>query len=787
MSYNKSDRNFIFSYPMKRLFCAIVLCLGSIILLNHNAYANCSYKPFGTCGTCPSPPGNFTHGSSPSGCNSSDNFCGWTYTSGVLNNDPLNPSASFGVNCCNWQDTGGSVQLPLGGVAAPISTSSAFFGGCGNNYDAMMVNVQTQDYTNSSINVPNYTSSQVTLSGGTPLNLACSDYSSPPTSSSSAEYTFYNKLCSNTLPSSCTATSSNLICAVPIACAILIESGSGVIWNDCQFVLFPPSPPPFCSTIELPVSPPVSVNICQEDTSPSENNICVLPSPDAGYGTTPVVNNFFTPSIRVAFDIQQPVPPPSPPSLTPPAEFVSVIPWIEGGSTTYTGAIPSLGATAPFASFGVLPKTSVATSPPSPPQNLELIYLYGSQTPPYSRYPYQNGVEGSLYGINIGQYCDLNYNLAINKALASTCTIIDTNGTSRVFSASLTCSSGATYNPYECTSICVTDVTSTGETVGSCSPIPNMPWPTVSACSSENTPTNFCLNYSFDNGTSTPYTGKIEGVAASPSNNTAPTQGTQSSPNPSPYYTSSIPNTSINLQAIVTDDKFNQPDITGNICLNASGQPAATPCPTYTSGYQPGGLYYLNGQYISGGTQFCYVPISGPASCVEGCTADNNTSNCNCVEANVISVPSSFPPTNPPATTTQTSVLIGDRKNPVPGDNSANNPDNPEQLLASSLSTLPTPATPATGLRGMNPLEAGLCVKIPQPISSYCPTVSDSWADCCAHLNSSPFAGGAWSYSLCGANGANCTAGDSACGDVCTNCYKPPTPPSASATPRPTS
>lgn len=805
MNYNKSDRNFIFSYPMKRLFCAIVFVFSSVFLTNYNAYA---------CGgesCCSSSP--------PQGCNSTDRFCGAQYLGANFNNDPMNPTADFGITCCSWvQNFTNTYTLSLGELQTNLPGGDNGMG-CGINqqsYDAMFFLVNTEEYTNNTITVsippvpPAGSYGTINLPYNyTPLSLACNSIKE-----GTEGYSFYSNLCApftnnnsgnqfanvNTSNDPCKIGDSRLICSLPIACAILkhyslgskFSHPSNINTYDCQFVLFPPSPPPFCGTIELPVSPPVSVNICQEDTSPSENNICVLPSPDAGYGVTPVVNNFFTPSIRVAFDIQQPVPLP-----TPPAEFVSVSPWVTtGASATYTGAIPSLGATAPYTSFAGLPKTSVVSNPPGIPRNLELIYSYSSQTPPlYSRYSYQNGLAGSLYGVNIGQYCDLNYNLATNQALASTCNIIDTNGANRTFSASLTCSS-TEYNPYECTSICVTDITVTGETVGSCSPVPNMPWPTISACSSGNTPTNFCLNYSFDNGTSTPYTGQIKGVSASPSNNTAPTQGTQSTQNPPPYYTGIISGTSINLQAIVTDDKYNQPDASGNICLNSIGQPAATPCPTYTTGYQPGGLYYLNGQYISGGTQFCYVPISGPSSCVEGCAADNQTSNCNCVEAKVVNVPSSFIPT--PPVPTYTSVLISDRVNPAPGDNSANNPYNPEQLLANSLSTPPPPATPNTALRGMTPLEAGLCVQIPQPISSYCPTVSDNWNDCCAHLNSSPFAGGAWSSSLCGANstnGTNCPSGDSACGDVCKNCYpyQPPPPPSATprapprATSRPTS
>ncbi len=634
-----------------------------------------------------------------SSCSGWDNFIGTVYTCAGFTNDPLNPTATFGVECCGWEDAGGTVQLSVGQVVAPIATSTPFLGGCGNNYDAMLVLVnqattnQPSDYTNISIKVSGY--GQVTL-GATPLAQACANNADEPLSEG---YNFYYALCNDSnLPTSsnpCIAKDPRLICTVPIACGIFQVSGGGSLWNGCYFTLFPPSPPPFCCSIAMPATPPITANICQENSSPSSNNLCVPPSPDAGVGTAPVVNNFFTPSIRVAFDV-------------PSAAFLSVQPWCSigpnapGCPTGYasynTNVTPTAGSIYTVQQCTTTGQKNCVSIPQQTPAltlstNLEVIYYLPNNPPTsplLSRYYYQtvNGSPGSLYGINLGNYCDLNYNLVTETS--ASCSIKDSTGASRKFATYKQCDPNASPTDpmylYTC-SVCVADVTFGGNT-GPCSPVPAMPWPTSVVACGTNTPTDFCMNLTFQDG----YSGQIKGSIPSSPPGPPPTTNPPTPPTPMIYYYGAISGSQIGLQAIVTDDNYSQPDANGNICLNSQGVPVSTPCPAYTSTYQPGGLYYVNGQYMGGGTQFCYVPKSSPPACPSGCISD-----CNCVESKLI--------TNSATGSQFASVLISDRVSP------ASPPAYP--LDQTSLATI-FPSS-GKGVRGVNSLEAGFCVTIPLP------------------------------------------------------------------------
>jgi hypothetical protein len=662
---------------MKKFFRTIILCLISVVSVSLKAYCCDDF---------------FSYSFSMPGCSGWDNFTWCKYTSAAFKNDALNPTATFNAHCCGWHAGGegsGSVQLGVNQIAALISIHTSWAQtGCGSSYDAMLVLVnqatasQVSDYTNNPITVNNY--GKVNLQD-TPLKRACAT-----NAAGNEGYEFYQQICSSTnFPTSstpCTVNDTRLVCSLPIACAIFQYTNNGSsIWNDCYFVLFPPSPPPFCCSISMPASPSDTANICQENTSPSSNNICVPPSPDGGRGVTPVVNNFFTPSIRVAFD-------------APSSAFLSVSPWCSSGSNppgcaTGSGSAnftPQAGSVYTIQQCTTTGQQNCITIPQqtSPnknfPTNMEVIY-YLPNNPPTSplasRYYYQTvgGAAGSLYGVNLGNYCDLSHSLVSgNPAL---CTITDSNDALRAFQTYLQCDpNGDPSDPmylYTCSNVCVRDVTFGGD-AGSCFPVPAMPLPeSVTSCGT-NTPTNFCMKLAFQDG----YTGQINGTIPS----TPPSAGSNLI-----YYISTISGSKIGLQAMVTDNNYNQPDGNGNICLNSNGAPVSTPCPAYKSGYQPGGLYYVNGQYMGGGTQFCYLPQSTPVACPPGCVSD-----CNCVESKMISGSgqSSFP-----------SLVISDRIIPPPSTASP--------LNNSSLSTV-SPSS-GNGVRGMNSLEAGLCVPIPLP------------------------------------------------------------------------
>lgn len=563
--------------------------------------------------------------------------------------------------------------------------------GCGSEYDAMLllVNQANQnhpsDYTNNPINVNVQGYIGTVQLNDTPLRMACGNLAAEP----EEESAFYYQLChSADLPTAstpCVINDIRLICSLPIACSVFQYHGGGIIWNECDFILFPPSPPPFCCTISMPSPPPTTANICQENTSPSSNNICVMPSPDAGMGVAPVVNNFFTPSIRVAFN-------------SPSSEFLAVNPWYPNGSGSSNNFNPPAGITPTVTQCTSTGQQNCVIVPQQPPPtqpiptNMELIYYLPSTTPLVSRYYYQtiNGSPGSLYGVNLGSYCDLNYNLLTGAH--SSCTITDSNGSSREFRTHLQCNSST--DSRTCSSVCVQDVNFGGD-AGPCFPVPAMPWPTsVTDCNgpNSNTPDNFCMNLTFQGG----YTGQIPAVAI-PSSPPSSMAGVV-------YYPGSISgsNPEIPLQAMVTDDNYSQPDMTGNICLNSKGAAVSTPCPAYKSGYQPGGLYYVNGQYMGGGTQLCYLPYSSPVPCPSGCV-----SNCNCVESKLITNPAAKQPcqSGQPIPCMITSSLISDRVSPSASIVSP--------LDRNSLATIFS--STGNGVRGMNALEAGLCVPIPLP------------------------------------------------------------------------
>ncbi len=663
---------------MKKFFRTIILCLISVVSVSLNAYCCDSF---------------FSYSFSMPGCSGWDNFTWCNYTSAAFKNDPLNPTATFNAHCCGWHAGGegsGSVQLGVNQMAAPLSIHTSWAQtGCGSNYDAMLVLVnqatasQVSDYTNNpiTVNVNNY--GKVNLQD-TPLKRACAN-----NIVGNEGYEFYQQVCSSTnFPTSstpCTVNDNRLVCSLPIACAIFQYTNGNSIWNDCYFVLFPPSPPPFCCSISMPASPPDTANICQENTFPSSNNICVPPSSDGGRGVAPVVNNFFTPSIRVAFD-------------APSSAFLSVTPWCSSGSNPpgcVTGSgtanfTPQAGTTYTIQQCTTTGQQNCITVPQqtSPnknfPTNMEVIYYLPNNPPTsplVSRYYYQTvgGSAGSLYGINLGNYCDLSHSLVSENP--ASCTIADSNDSLRSFQTYLQCDPNSSPSDpmylYTCSNVCVRDVTFGGD-AGSCFPVPAMPLPKSVVPCGTNTPTDFCMKLAFQDG----YSGQIQGTIPS----TSPSPGSNLI-----YYIGAISGSKIGLQAMVTDDNYNQPDGNGNICLNSNGAPVSTPCPAYKNGYQPGGLYYVNGQYMGGGTQFCYLPQSTPVACPPGCVSD-----CNCVESKLVSGSgqSSFP-----------SLVISDRIIPPPS--TASPLDN------NSLSTV-SPST-GNGVRGMNSLEAGLCVTIPLP------------------------------------------------------------------------
>ena len=97
------------------------MCLISVVSVSLEAYSGCNWL----C-DCPDEPA-FSNSFSTSGCSSNDNWCWQTYTSGAFYNDRLNPTATFGVDCCGWHSGGegsGSVQLAINEIAAPIPSYS---------------------------------------------------------------------------------------------------------------------------------------------------------------------------------------------------------------------------------------------------------------------------------------------------------------------------------------------------------------------------------------------------------------------------------------------------------------------------------------------------------------------------------------------------------------------------------------------------------------------------------------------------------------------------------------
>ena len=115
-----------------------------------------------------------------------------------------------------------------------------------------MTVIQERHYNNPiNVNLPGYVGT-VQLNG-TPLSMACAN------ADAEEEKVFYKHLCnlpgSPTASTPCVINDIRLICSLPIACSVFQYHGGGIIWNECDFILFPPSPPPFCCTMLVWVLP----------------------------------------------------------------------------------------------------------------------------------------------------------------------------------------------------------------------------------------------------------------------------------------------------------------------------------------------------------------------------------------------------------------------------------------------------------------------------------------------------------------------------------------------------
>ncbi len=631
-------------------------------------------------------------------CSGWESFTGCTSDSYVnYNNDFLNPTASYNITCCNWQNEYSNPVLGLGDVR-DVTPGGRFWGGCDDydSYIGMFALVANTDYTS---NTPNMNGHYPAISNGvTVVQNACSNlaiYAADTT-----QYEFYYTVCNSAtepLPTPskpCIGTGDpRLLCTLPIACTFL-TGDDRVLHSYCYFVKFPPSPPAFCCSIAPPVQIPTTAAICTADTLPAATNQCVLPSPDAGTARLlSVNNNFFTPAIRVAFNTnyasQQS-------SGNPSNLFVPFKnPVVCHGNVCTT---PPLTTTSTIEQCNAVNVNCVSGITASNyniaaglPKNLELIYNNPSGQP--TRY-----YTGSLFGVNLGQYCDLSYDLAhLQLKVQSQCTILDMYGNSLNFHAALDPVGCDDKDLKTCTSICVNN----GQTmarVGACMPIPPFPLPSsVAPCSSSNTSTKFCIQANFTDGFTTDnITGQISGVPMSPPESFAGTI----------TYPGSISGNAQNLlTGIVTDDGYNLPlNATGDICFDDStsspgGQPV-TPCPPAPNAPLPKGLYYNNGQYMSGGRQFCYLPSSSQNACDPTCTT-----NCNCVLANTITMSIQG------KERTIVSTAVSDRVIPLPsvtmpfGSSNTYNGTNPAPRKDQNQ-----------GVRGFTPLEMGLCVPLTTPI-----------------------------------------------------------------------
>ena len=617
-------------------------------------------------------------------CSTGDGWNGSVYTCSGFQNSYLSPTASLGFALCgtNGVEYSTILQLPPGGSFSNSYTVHAINSQYLSLVSASFAVIDSSDYTSSKIQSVDQTGSG---SQYTPLYLACQNTAANPTSYSK----FYTDQCAKaTYPLDCTATPPPILCEMVIACWSL-TANQVIAEAGCAFIDFPPSPPEFCcSTPPTPLIPstiPVCPDIYPYPTdkvtscvpaSPTGNNSSVT-----GQTQAQITSSYFTPAIRVGFRWPQ----------TP--SFYQQIP---AGDVSYTVATNIQPGTY------IVPTTDIVgfylpVSFEAPKSNYEVVF--GTSSATASRNPYNS----TPYGINVGQYCDLNYNYAESQTTAnSTCAISDVYGNEMTFTMAPSTKIAGQY--------CIFD--SNQEIIGDCISPPFMPLPTVppataggawqvgvTPCGSANTPDSFCMNVSFVNGA---YSGQIQGTSDSGI-------GT---------YTGTLNNTTIPISAIVTDDTYNLPDENGNICLDQSGKMITlAQCPA-KGGTPPGGLWYLNHEYLGGGSQFCFRPTNQPPACdtYYPITTSAGTGT-NCVLASTINpcwdytektnISYGTPPVacvTPPTTSWPASTMLSDVLNPSE---------------TSILPLVPLSANPSvtTGqaTRGMTPLEMGLCISIAPP------------------------------------------------------------------------
>lgn len=456
------------------------------------------------------------------------------------------------------------------------------------------------------------------------LQIACNNVSFLP----DAEQSFFTHLCEdagysaayqpNTIAPNannnnqqvvCTDSSTDLICNLPITCTLFCadpncwspancspssSNPSTIISAQCFFMGLGMSPPPFCCDAPLPMYQPTTFPLCPNGYVPTSE--CVPPSIGSHGNTAPIFSSYFTPAIRVAFDVM-------------PNVFQPVSPWVinayngvnqmilanfQGSTNDLQNTIQVCNSTGQ--STCVTMPTAGNVAPMT--KNLEIIYNTGtSLKPQLTRSP----ALGSLYGVNLGQYCDLNYDLANNKSLpTSTCVIEDMNKNPQEFTAKLTSDKSQ---------ICVYDANS--NQVANCAPVPAMPLPSVGFCPVK-APDTFCMQVDFSipaNTSSSPnisYSAQITGSVTA----------TSVAFITSNLYDPSGKETSLSVSGFITDDYYNgtvagaslKPDINGNFCFDKNGKTTTTCSETVN----PGGLWYVqnsNGvlEYKGGGTQICYI------------------------------------------------------------------------------------------------------------------------------------------------------------------------------------
>lgn len=447
----------------------------------------------------------------------------------------------------------------------------------------------------------------------------------------------------------CPSTNPPLICKLPITCALLCAdkhcNNGNVVTAWCFFSQLNPSPPPFCCGTSMAPQNPTIDQVCVNNTQPAG---CV-PSDDA------IQSNYFIPAVNVSF-------------AAPSQSYVAIKNWCEASSTNLSCPITAKlsliqpvnhvdynccpyglpysdeqcyicygGDSAPGTAIGLYPhtipqgstdfSTSIFNSSLlSALNNMELIYANGKGE--LHRYQFDaSGAPLSLYGVNLGQYCQLNYNMALDQETSfSSCPISDPYGNNMVITAEYNYNDSTLDNPDPDAGKLVVYEKVEGvakkKRLGSVA-IPSFPMPIlVKFCDTSviNTADKFCVEVSFDAGNSMIFSGQITNDSQVSTSSAFALEG---------YLQDTSPKVKMPIRAIITDDYYN---LTAVTTLYANNNPTTSTPPTAvcfdtkgnavqncSASNDPGGLWYIsttdsNGnqiyKYQSGGTKICYVAPS---------------------------------------------------------------------------------------------------------------------------------------------------------------------------------